>query len=242
MPANDWARQKRQVERDLVQQASSVQCSNSRRRVPRQSVRSEDVSTSTEHKSLLPVFITKLFPSNKPERGGTLREHGVWEKPGYAEAAYCKPDEPSSTTSLQPERIDRVLTAPGGWPSATAEDTAPRATLGAGRLHPARKGQRLTESTLRAAALDKDLPKPDSLSRREKDLRRQRRGLKESGDYLGVQGVNPETGKLDVVTPTTATTASNSTIDSTPPKASEKRPTKHKMSECHAQRDQRLIQ
>ncbi|PHH70971.1 hypothetical protein CDD80_5618 [Ophiocordyceps camponoti-rufipedis] len=36
----------------------------------------------------------------------------------------------------------------------------------------------------------------------KKEARRQRRNLKESGDYLGVQGVNPETGQLDIVTPT----------------------------------------
>lgn len=35
----------------------------------------------------------------------------------------------------------------------------------------------------------------------KKEARRQRRSLKESGDYLGVQGINPETGKLDVLTP-----------------------------------------
>lgn len=33
------------------------------------------------------------------------------------------------------------------------------------------------------------------------ETRRQRRHLKESGDYLGVQGVNPETGLLDIITP-----------------------------------------
>lgn len=35
----------------------------------------------------------------------------------------------------------------------------------------------------------------------KKEARRQRRNLKESGDYLGVQGINPETGQLDVITP-----------------------------------------
>jgi hypothetical protein len=34
------------------------------------------------------------------------------------------------------------------------------------------------------------------------ERRRQRRMLRESGDYLGVQGVNPTTGQLDVITPT----------------------------------------
>lgn len=45
-----------------------------------------------------------------------------------------------------------------------------------------------------------------SLARRQietkKEARRQRRSLRESGDYLGVQGINPETGQLDVITPT----------------------------------------
>lgn len=36
----------------------------------------------------------------------------------------------------------------------------------------------------------------------KKELRRRRRHLKESGDYLGVQGINPDTGQLDVITPT----------------------------------------
>jgi hypothetical protein len=34
--------------------------------------------------------------------------------------------------------------------------------------------------------------------------RRLRRNLKESGDYLGVQGINPLTGELDVLTPTSS--------------------------------------
>lgn len=37
-----------------------------------------------------------------------------------------------------------------------------------------------------------------------KEARRQRRELKASGDYLGVQGVNPQTGELDVLTPTSS--------------------------------------
>ncbi|CAH0033544.1 unnamed protein product [Clonostachys rhizophaga] len=36
----------------------------------------------------------------------------------------------------------------------------------------------------------------------KKEIRRQRKDLKESGDYLGVQGINPETGVLDIISPT----------------------------------------
>lgn len=40
------------------------------------------------------------------------------------------------------------------------------------------------------------------LEEAKKESRRLRRNLKESGDYLGVQGINPETGQLDIITPT----------------------------------------
>ncbi|KAK3991303.1 hypothetical protein QBC44DRAFT_236984 [Cladorrhinum sp. PSN332] len=38
----------------------------------------------------------------------------------------------------------------------------------------------------------------------KQELRRQRRTLKESGDFLGVTGINPYTGQMDVITPTTS--------------------------------------
>lgn len=43
------------------------------------------------------------------------------------------------------------------------------------------------------------------LAHREK--RQRRRSLRESGDYLGVQGINPATGELDVLTPTSTSTS-----------------------------------
>lgn len=46
----------------------------------------------------------------------------------------------------------------------------------------------------------------------KKEARRQRRSLKESGDYLGVQGINPETGKLDVLTPSPSTSDNSTDI------------------------------
>ncbi|CAK7270826.1 hypothetical protein SEPCBS119000_004283 [Sporothrix epigloea] len=46
---------------------------------------------------------------------------------------------------------------------------------------------------------------------RKLEIHLERKSLKESGDYLGVQGINPETGQLDVLTPTTG---SKSTLSS----------------------------
>lgn len=48
------------------------------------------------------------------------------------------------------------------------------------------------------------------LERREK--RRLRRSLKESGDFLGVQGINPATGELDVLTPSSSSAGDFSSL------------------------------
>jgi hypothetical protein len=44
----------------------------------------------------------------------------------------------------------------------------------------------------------------------KRELRHQRRILKESGDYLGVQGFNPHTGQLDSITPSSSDNTSAS--------------------------------
>jgi hypothetical protein len=44
----------------------------------------------------------------------------------------------------------------------------------------------------------------------KQQLRRQRRNLKQTGDFLGVTGVNPYTGELDVITPPTSSSNNNS--------------------------------
>lgn len=43
----------------------------------------------------------------------------------------------------------------------------------------------------------------------KREARRRRREMKDSGDWLGVQGVNPLTGELDVITPTVTTSSSS---------------------------------
>ncbi|CAK7238591.1 MAG: hypothetical protein STHCBS139747_000007 [Sporothrix thermara] len=65
--------------------------------------------------------------------------------------------------------------------------------------------------TLRDSFHYGDTLAPDQPLHRKLEAHRQRKSLKDSGDYLGVQGVNPETGQLDVLTPTTG---SKSTLSS----------------------------
>lgn len=62
------------------------------------------------------------------------------------------------------------------------------------------------------------------LFRARRELRRQRRSLKASGDFLGVTGVNPYTGEMDVMTPPSSgssedavTTASSSSLTTNNP-------------------------
>lgn len=60
------------------------------------------------------------------------------------------------------------------------------------------------------STVDRRLAQTRQVIEAKKEARRQRRNLKESGDYLGVQGVNPETGQLDVVTPSDSERSSTS--------------------------------
>lgn len=125
--------------------------------------------------------LKKFLPGNKAERGGTLRKRGYH---GPFDDTSTPPSK--STTSLPrssrgepPEKLVR-------W--NTAIDLSSSEPLSNSSPSPGTQSQRLY------------------LERREK--RRQRRSLKESGDYLGVQGINPSTGEMDVLTPSTSSASS----------------------------------
>ncbi|TFB03696.1 hypothetical protein CCMA1212_004226 [Trichoderma ghanense] len=60
----------------------------------------------------------------------------------------------------------------------------------------------------KSAAKGKQPLSHDVLRARSKARRLQRQSLKESGDYLGVQGVNPHTGEPDVLSPTDSSAGS----------------------------------
>ena len=66
-------------------------------------------------------------------------------------------------------------------------------------------------SKLEAAIIaSRRLSQARQLLQARKEKRHMRRSLKESGDYLGVQGINPETGQLDIETPSDS---EHSTVD-----------------------------
>lgn len=125
--------------------------------------------------------LKKLLPSKKAERGGTLRKHGY-----HGTLNDVSPPENRSTAPIshcsRSEPSDKLVR----W--NTAIDLGSTAAQSKSASSPGTRSQRLY------------------LERREK--RRQRRSLKESGDYLGVQGINPSTGEMDVLTPSNSSASS----------------------------------
>lgn len=128
--------------------------------------------------------LKRLLPSNRPERGGTLRSHGAHcsESRNSSSLPISKP-VPSAANSIgHPPPSDELVR----W--NTAADLVSQPTGYTSTTSPSSRSQQLY------------------LEHRER--RRRRRSLKESGDYLGVQGINPRTGEMDVITPSTSTTSS----------------------------------
>lgn len=128
--------------------------------------------------------LKRLIPSNKPERGGTLRSHGVHdsESLGFPPLSTSKSVPSTSRSSGHSSASDKLVR----WNTAT--DLVSQPTDYTSTTLPSTPWQQLY------------------LERRER--RRQRRCLKESGDYLGVQGINPTTGEMDIVTPSNSTASS----------------------------------
>lgn len=128
--------------------------------------------------------LKKLLPSNRPERGGTLRSHGA----NYSESR-------NSSTIPISKSVPSTACSSGHAPPSdelvrwnTATDLVSQPTGYTSTTSPSTRSQQLYLEHC--------------------ERRRRRRSLKESGDYLGVQGINPRTGEMDVVTPSTSTTSS----------------------------------
>ncbi|KAG5965181.1 hypothetical protein E4U56_001881 [Claviceps arundinis] len=186
--------------------------------------------------SSLGSWFKQMLPSNRPERGGTLRPsafqvqkdlehasdsnklrppatHTRWRKSvDVIEADQSTNWDPPRTVSGRANarqltdvdavmRDDRRLSQVS---SANMERGSKRNDLKM-RSRPAIHGLSDSQLNVLGASIS-DSPStstPDFQSLQAKqEARRFRRNLKESGDYLGVQGFNPETSKLDVVTPT----------------------------------------
>ena len=187
-------------------------------------------------------WVKSILPSRRPERGGTLRDQGYWEREELAEAKQPWPrryvtDSRQSKVSdtagsdcivrwntakdlsgsqirgrsahqaASSASMDLVPAsgASGKWSWSPADEELPwwpREDPGAAHRSPSVPGG-TDDSAAHASLLPSSrLSRTRQAIEAKRESRRQRRNLKESGDYLGVQGVNPATGQLDVISPT----------------------------------------
>ncbi|KAL6814108.1 hypothetical protein V8C40DRAFT_270069 [Trichoderma camerunense] len=226
-------------------------------------------------------WVKNMFPSQRPERGGTSREQGYWEqmdKQGktpqprrrLTDSQYSvgdvsvdsshitrwnvprdvSRDQPSDLPE-QPLSVVPVTSKPPSppkdvlpdrswsWsPHNDSEEQISVTKVGGvlqsnyDQSNDARRSslgiQTGTEAE-RKQPLNKDL-----LRARSKARQRERRSLRESGDYLGVQGVNPHTGELDIVSPTVSSAESSADHHETPRRILR---TWHNVLKSHKSRD-----
>ncbi|KAG6034933.1 hypothetical protein E4U41_006297 [Claviceps citrina] len=184
--------------------------------------------------SSLGSWFKQILPSNRPERGGTLRpsktqvqkdrEHTNSDKPQPLPASQDRWTQRVDVIASKrvtdwtlPRNVsvggsvrklvegDQVMDVDRKWNAASGEESGRRGKQDFSReSRPALVGKKENQLNLldTSASGSHSTSTPDLQSILAKqEARRLRRNLKESGDYLGVQGFNPETGKLDVITP-----------------------------------------
>lgn len=117
--------------------------------------------------------LRKLLPSNRPEKGHTIRVQRDTLSESFRDDAHTTEKQGTAVPGSRDEPSDRIVR----WNTAIEPSHSSNST-------PSTDTQQLY------------------LAHREK--RRRRRSLRESGDFLGVQGINPATGELDVLTPTSS--------------------------------------
>lgn len=181
-------------------------------------------------------FVSKLLPRNRPERGGTLRKHHETPpKPIPAQSSDDQPDKnpdelklcipqtipQSSRGTSQNVKIDDLATRSDPLPAGPhhrrpALHVTWRNPIPPSPLSPYSDRARMPMTG--SGPIRMGDPYPIDQDRRVQARRRReaRRMLKASGDYLGPQGFNPDTGLFDVET----TTSSGSQPKENPAKAS----------------------
>lgn len=128
--------------------------------------------------------LRKLLPSNRPEKGHTIRTRGNNLSESLQNDVHTIANQGTPVSDSRGESADRIVR----WNTAIEPSPSSNST-------PSTRTQQLY------------------LAHREK--RRLRRSLRESGDYLGVQGINPATGELDVLTPTSSSASELASLSRT---------------------------
>ncbi|PHH82230.1 hypothetical protein CDD82_6649 [Ophiocordyceps australis] len=155
-------------------------------------------------------WIRSILPSHRAERGGTARAQGFWEQQHAGQPSRRALTDSHQSRRSQALGSDHIV----GWnmPQDMPQTVSPvkqqadrKWSWVATPKHQVNEqeamGQAAREPPLKTT-IERRLAQTRQLIEARKEARQQRRNLKESGDYLGVQGINPETGQLDVMTPT----------------------------------------
>ncbi|RYP50951.1 hypothetical protein DL768_003617 [Monosporascus sp. mg162] len=203
-------------------------------------------------KTLTGFIKSKLFPSNRPDQGGTLRPNAETDSayndlridPDQLTGFNPPKDKPLASELLLPKgrksgdnnkddhehRSQRWGTPQRSHPdsrfiedldgygsSSATSATSPlpaKKQRGSGKGKGKGKGKLFDQfpvppKTASTPELVLSPPPPEpritttsEILRAKEEARRQRRSLKESGDWLGVQGADPWTGEMAVLTPT----------------------------------------
>ncbi|KAI1142282.1 hypothetical protein F5Y05DRAFT_409428 [Hypoxylon sp. FL0543] len=174
---------------------------------------------SQKRSSSLAGFFSKILPSNRPEQGGTrrtideTRDNGsdINELTRWNLAKEKNPIQQTSATTLDESSHRRVFSwSPQKGDSRFVENLPRESSCGREQIPdiqdseplPPRKSEALTRAEVH------------ELLKSKEEARRNRRSLKESGDWLGVQGADPYSGEYAVLTPTD-TLSSDATPSST---------------------------
>ncbi|PNP52859.1 hypothetical protein THARTR1_06700 [Trichoderma harzianum] len=204
-------------------------------------------------------WVKNMFPSQRPERGGTSREQGYWEQLDKQEKAgprrrmtdsqYSVGDVSVDSSHITrwnvprdvsrdelrglPQQPQSVNSRPSSPPSDVLPDRSwswsphngSEDQISVTKVRGVLQSNYERSNDVRRSSLGihtqtttekKQSSGQDLLRARTKARRRERRSLRESGDYLGVQGVNPHTGELDVVSPSGSSAGSSASHHETP--------------------------
>lgn len=206
-------------------------------------------SVTGQRAASLSGWMKSILIKERPERGGTIRERGYWEKfdmdrpqdawrprrrvtDSFAKSrrsdtedsdrlvrwnmAKDIPEEQTQLRIMKPPKRTvsaNVSFAPPqahrrrfSWGPHSQEDSQFSAIpAGASRAEaqPNSDAEEVVSDSPSIAA-DRRLLRVRQNIEARKEVHRKRRDLKENGDYLGPQGINPETGQLDIDTPSTS--------------------------------------
>ncbi|KAJ4864640.1 hypothetical protein T069G_01170 [Trichoderma breve] len=204
---------------------------------------STEAQTERRRSVSLGGWVKNMFPSQRPERGGTSREQGYWEqmdKQGktsrprrrMTDSQYSVGDVSADSSHITRWNVPRDVSRDEshGLPEQplSVVPTNPEATSLPKDVLPERSwswsphngSEEQISVTKVGGVLQSNYDQSNDARRsslaRSKARQRERRSLRESGDYLGVQGVNPHTGELDIVSPTVSSAESSADHHETP--------------------------